>query len=493
MFFKKKIVWITVSLVVLSFFLGIFITRAQQESGGLFENLRLFSQVFSIVKSQYVEEVDTQKLIYGAINGMLSSLNDPHTHFMEPQKYNDLQVETHGEFGGLGIEIGLEPLTKQLIVIAPMEGTPADRAGVKAGDKIVEIDGKSTAGITLQEAVGKLRGPKGTQVTITVKRDGIEEPLYFTIIRDIIQLKAVKAKCMLKDDIGYIRLVTFNQHVGREVEEALRFLEERKMKGLILDLRNNPGGLLEQAVEVANKFISEGLIVSTRGRAQPEIKYFARTGAAHPHFPLIVLVNRGSASASEIVAGAIKDNKRGLILGTKTFGKGSVQTVMNLEDGSGIAITTARYYTPSGVCIQDTGIQPDIEVEEEKKEDPELANMLQILKTNNCFVLFAKEKGDTVSAESFNLDESAMNSLVKILDKKNIDFTKEKLNKYRDFLEKEIKIELANLKGKEEGLRMALSFDPVVCRALDLLKGVQILTQVATPKVKSAISTETCR
>jgi len=478
MFYKKRIFWIISGLVALSFCLGIFVTRAQQSGNSVFESLSLFSQVLHLVQTQYVEEVNPQKLIYGAIKGMLASLDDPHTHFMEPQGYSDLQVETRGEFGGLGIEISIAPVTKQLMVIAPMEGTPADKAGIKAGDRIIEIEGKSTAGINIQDAVQKLRGQKGTPVTITIERDGVEEPIKITIVRDIIQLKAVKSKCLLSGDIGYLRIVTFNQHVGRELDEAMTSLEKNSMKGLIVDLRNNPGGLLEQAVEVSNKFLSEGLIVSTKGRVQPEIKFYARSGSAHKYVPLIILVNKGSASASEIVAGAVKDNKRGLILGTKTFGKGSVQTVINLEDGSGVALTTAKYYTPSGICIHNIGISPDIEAEEEKEpEDPEAFNVIRTLRQNNCITLYAKENTG-VKPEEFRLDDTAMDTFMEIVGRKNADLKRDKLNKYRYLIERDLRIELASQKSKEDGLKMSLSYDPVVRRALDMMKGVQLLTGV---------------
>lgn len=466
-------------LIVLSFYMGIVITRAQQNNKGMFENLRLFSQILSLVKNQYVEEVDTEKLIHGAIKGMLSSLDDPHTHFMEPPEYKNLQVDTQGAFGGLGIEIALEPLTKQLIVVAPIEGTPADKAGIQAGDKIIEIEGESTRDITLQDAVKKLRGPKGTKVTITIKRDEGEKPINVTIVRDIIKLNAVKSRVMLEDKIGYLRIVTFNQNVARELREALSSLEREGMQGLIVDLRNNPGGLLEQAIEVSNEFVSEGVIVSTKGRVHKEVKYFAREEGTYSNFPLVILVNKGSASASEIVAGAIKDNKRGLILGTQTFGKGSVQTVLNLDDGSGLAITTAHYYTPSGICIQDTGIAPDIRVDDLIMEDIEEAKMINIMARNNCFTVFAKRKQKDekeVNAATFKLKDRDRELLLGTLKDKDINsYTEADINKYSSNIEKQIKVALAELKSHEEGLRMSLSFDPMVKRTIDLMKGAKLL------------------
>jgi len=478
---KNKNLWIVALLIAISFFSGIFITRAQQaQDGDLFSSLRLFSEVLSIVKNQYVEEIDTKKLINGSIKGMISVLNDPHTHFMEQTEYKNLQVETKGSFGGLGIEIDLEPITKQLIVVAPMEGTPAERVGIKAGDKIVEIEGKSTTGITLKDAIDKLRGPKDTAVTITVKREGVEKPLKFTIIRDIIKLKAVRSASILKEGIGYMRLTVFNQNAGKEIEDALNQLQKKGMKSLILDLRNNPGGLLDQAIEVSNKFISKGVIVSTKGRTQQEVKYFARPEGARQYFPLIILVNQGSASASEIVTGAVKDNKRGLIMGTKTFGKGSVQSVIQLEDGAGIAITTAKYYTPSGVCIHGTGISPDIEVEDiPMSQDPEELEFLHILNRNNCFIAFA-QKVQKTNPDTFSLNDENMEIFSEILKSKNIDFTRQKLVKYKNSIENMARIEIARLSSDDDALRYSLFLDPVIKKAYDVIKGAELLRSVSS-------------
>lgn len=329
-----------------------------------YERIKVFTEVLSLVQSYYVEEVNSKDLIYGALKGMLEAL-DPHSAFMPPDMYKEMQLETQGAFGGLGIEITVRD--RQLTVVAPIEGTPADRAGIQAGDRILKIDGKPAKDMTLMEAVKKMRGPKGTRVTITIWREDFTEPRDITLIRDIIEVKSVKSKD-LGDGIGYIRIVSFQERTGKDLEKALDILEEKGMKALVLDLRNNPGGLLEQAVEVADKFLEKGrLIVYTQGRTKnQDIRKIAERKDRHPDYPMVVLINGGSASASEIVAGALQDWKKAVILGTQSFGKGSVQTVIPLSDGSGLRLTTARYYTPKGKSIHGMGIIPDIIVEPPK-------------------------------------------------------------------------------------------------------------------------------
>lgn len=336
-----------------------------------YKSLDLIKRVMDIIKSDYVEEnIDEQKLIYGAIEGMIKVLDDPFTRFMEPKTYKEMQVETQGEFGGIGIVITIKG--KMLTVISPIEDTPAYRAGIKPGDTIIKIDGKEVVDISLHDAVNLLRGPEGTKVTVTIMREGEKEPRDYTLVREIIKIPSVKY-WLIKPDIGYIRLTQFIQTSAEDLEKALLALEKANVKSIILDLRNNPGGLLTAAVEVARKFIPKGDIVSIKGR-DGEKNTYSSFFQSHPLLPLVVLINEGSASASEIVAGAIKDNKRGILVGKKTFGKGSVQTVISLNDGSAVALTTALYYTPSGKSIHKLGIEPDIEVdlpklsEEERKE-----------------------------------------------------------------------------------------------------------------------------
>lgn len=330
-----------------------------------YENMRIFTDVLATVQENYAEEVDPKTLIYGAIKGMLQNL-DPHSSFMPPEDYKEMQVETKGSFGGIGIEIGIRD--NILTVVSPIEDTPAFKAGIKAGDKIVKINEKSTKDLSLTEAVKLMRGPKGTKVTIHIMREGFKEPKPFEIIREIIEVKSVKFKT-LEDGIGYIRITQFQERTGSDLENALDKIGSRKenFKGLILDLRNNPGGLLNQAVEVSDKFLTSGMIVYTKGRvAGQEMKFEARGDGTQPNYPMIVIVNSGSASASEIVAGALQDHKRAVVLGIQTFGKGSVQTIIPLSDGSALRLTTSKYYTPSGRSIQAKGIEPDIVVEDAK-------------------------------------------------------------------------------------------------------------------------------
>ncbi|NOX19665.1 MAG: S41 family peptidase [Nitrospirae bacterium] len=324
-----------------------------------YEKLKLFTEVLEIVKKSYVEEVNTKDLIYGAIRGMLRTL-DPHSGFMPPDAYKEMRIDTKGEFGGLGIKIGIR--NGVLTVIAPIEDTPAWRAGIKAGDKIIKVDGESTKDMTLFEAVKKMRGPKGTKVTLTIMREGWKEFKDFTIVRDIIKIKSVKYK-VVDDGIGYVKINQFQEHTADELEKALKALDEKGIDSMILDLRNNPGGLLRSAIDVAEQFLPpDRLVVYIKGRSGDKTEYYTRGKRKHYNWPMIVLVNYGSASASEIVAGALKDWNRAVILGVKTFGKGSVQSVIPLSDGSGLRLTTAKYYTPKGISIQNTGIEPDIEV-----------------------------------------------------------------------------------------------------------------------------------
>ncbi len=334
---------------------------AQEET---YEKLKVFTEVLSIVQSNYVDEVQSKDLLYGAVRGMLETL-DPHSSFLTPEHFREMQVETQGTFGGLGIEITVKD--RQLTVVAPIEGTPADRAGLQAGDRIVEIDGKPTKDLTLQEAVRRLRGPKGSKVTIGVLRDGWTEPKPFEIVREVIQVRSVRSKD-LGDGIGYLRVNSFQERTGKDLEKTVEQLMKDGAKAFILDLRNNPGGLLNQAVYVSDLFLDKGqLIVYTSGRLKnQDLRFTAEHSSNFPKFPMVVLVNGGSASASEIVAGSLQDHKRAVVLGTKTFGKGSVQTVIPLTDGSGLRLTTAKYFTPSGRSIHGSGIEPDIVVEPPK-------------------------------------------------------------------------------------------------------------------------------
>ncbi|MDD5523961.1 MAG: S41 family peptidase [Smithella sp.] len=334
----------------------------------IYKGIKTFNEVLDMVQKNYVDEVESSTLIQGAINGMVKSL-DPHSAFMTPDLYKELEVETQGAFGGIGIEITI--LKDVLTIVSPIEDTPAFVAGLKSGDQILRIDGKSTKDITIMEAVKKLRGPKDTKVTVTIMREKMPAPKDIVLTRAIIQIKSVKVKYF--DDIGYIRIAAFQERTADDLNKALKDIGKKlnPMKGLVLDLRNDPGGLLNQAIEVSDVFLKSGTIVSTRGRTKNmETKATAKDNGNELTCPIVVLVNEGTASAAEIVAGALQDNGRALIMGTQTFGKASVQTVIPLEDGSALKLTTARYYTPKGRSIQAEGIKPDIIVKYMKpKED----------------------------------------------------------------------------------------------------------------------------
>jgi carboxyl-terminal processing protease len=338
------------------------IERVSAEDQTVYENLQIFSDVLDIVKENYVQKVESDELIEGAISGMLRTL-DPHSSYLDPDAYKELQVETKGSFGGIGIEITVRDGV--LTVVSPLEGTPAYELGIQAGDQILRVDGEPTKEMTLMEAVKKMRGPKGTNVVLTIMREEFAKPQDFVVTRDTIAIKSVRSKT-LEPGYGYIRISQFQSSTARDLRKDISELEKenKPLKGLILDLRNNPGGLLDQAVKVSDEFLNEGLIVYTGGRLKSQDMRFEAHMNTRPHsYPVVVLVNEGSASAAEIVAGALQDHKRAVVVGVKTFGKGSVQTVMPLRNGAALRLTTALYYTPSGRSIQAKGIVPDIVVE----------------------------------------------------------------------------------------------------------------------------------
>jgi len=339
-------------------------SAARAAASDTYQQLNLFGDVFERVRADYVEKPDDKKLIESAINGMLSGL-DPHSSYMDPKSFRDMQVQTRGEFGGLGIEVTMENgLVK---VVAPIDDTPAAKAGVQANDIITKLDDEAVQGLTLNQAVDKMRGPVNSKIKLTIVRKGADKPIELTIMRDIIRVKSVRSHAE-GDDVGYIRITQFNEQTTDGLKQAINDLDSKlgadKIKGFVVDLRNNPGGLLDQAISVSDTFLDKGEIVSTRGRNPEETQRFnARPGDMIHGKPLIVLINGGSASASEIVAGALQDHKRATLIGTRSFGKGSVQTIIPLGAGNGaLRLTTARYYTPSGRSIQALGIKPDIEV-----------------------------------------------------------------------------------------------------------------------------------
>lgn len=367
---SKRPLWITMTGSLLSLVVAFFVLGGSQVPAYAEEHyadLQNFSKVLNLIQQFYVEEVDTKRLIYGAIKGMLREL-DPHTNFMPPDLFKDFQSETSGEFGGLGIEISIQ--NGILTIISPIEDTPAWNAGIKPGDKVIAVDGKSTKGLSLVEASQLMRGKRGAKIVLKVIRDNEEEPIDIAIVRGSVKIKSVKFTD-LGEGYVYVKLTSFIENTAKDLEKTLdqQVAKHKSIQGMILDLRRNPGGLLDQAIKVSDLFLKEGTIVSTiaRNKKEKEIASATKKGR-FTDFPLIIIVNEFSASASEIVAGALQDNRRALIVGERTFGKGSVQSVVPLNDGSGLKLTVARYYTPSGVSIQAEGIRPDIDIEE---VDPE--------------------------------------------------------------------------------------------------------------------------
>ena len=361
---RSSTLWLSGAIVVFTtLFLGVVIGKGLEKTGYAsesYQELQIFAEVLTQVKKHYVEDTKTQDLIHGAVRGMLGTL-DPHSSYMTQDMYKEMQVETKGEFGGLGIQIGVKD--HRITVIAPIEDTPAHAAGIEAGDIISKVDDLLTKDLTLMEAVQRMRGPRGTKVNLTVDREGAKEPLVFTIIRDTIKIHSVRSK-VLEERFGYVRITQFQEATPEDLGRELEKLADQKVQALILDLRNNPGGLLSAAVGVSEQFLeADKLVVSIKGRDGRKDEYRARLHSESVQLPMIILVNQGSASASEIVAAAMQDWGKAVIVGKTTFGKGSVQTILPLSDGSGLRLTTAKYYTPRGESIHSVGVKPDIVVE----------------------------------------------------------------------------------------------------------------------------------
>ena len=447
----RMIAGFAVVVAVLVTFISISSQRrcSAEAKGSDYESIELFTDVMAIIKKSYVEEVDTKKLVYGAINGMLTSL-DPHSSFMTPDSYKEMKIDTRGAFGGLGIEISIKDGT--LTVISPIEDTPAFKAGIKSGDQILKIDEKFTKDLNINDAVKRMRGQKGTKVTLTIMREGFDRPKEFTLMRDVIQVKSVRFHLM-DDGYGYVRIAQFQEKTDEDLAKALKTMKEENkgdLKGLVLDMRNDPGGLLDQAVRIADHFVPDGqMIVYTEGREKDsKMQFTARKGGKESGYPIIVVINGGSASASEIVAGALQDHKRAIIMGTQSFGKGSVQTIIPLSDDSGLRLTTARYYTPKGRSIQAKGITPDIIVEQ---------------------IELPKE---TAKKDSMHLREKDLENHFVGEDK-----TGAADGKKSDTKEKEGTPAPASLKPEDN-----LKNDYQVMRALDLLKGWGLIKSMGSDK-----------
>ncbi len=360
--FKVKYIFIIVTIILTN----IFSTAFSQNMDKMYEKIDLFSEVLEKVQDEYVDEIDQTEVMDSAINGVLQSL-DPYSAYMSPKIFEEMETETSGKFGGLGIEVSMEAGVVK--VITPIDDTPAARAGIKAGDYIVRINGEQVQGKTLMQAVNLMRGPIGSSIEITIRRKGLKKAKVFKIIREIIEIQSVVSKS-IDNKIGYLRLRAFNENSSNQLKKEISKLEKNnKLVGYIFDLRNNPGGLLSQAVKITDFFLNDGEIVSTRGRKSRENrKFFAKKGDRIKGKPLIVLINNGSASASEIVAGALQDQKRAVLLGETTFGKGSVQSIIPLRNRGAIRLTISKYYLPSGKSISEVGVSPDIKVEEQEKE-----------------------------------------------------------------------------------------------------------------------------
>jgi carboxyl-terminal processing protease len=475
-----------------------------------YENALLFDQVLRKVREDYVDRVDLEKLMNGAIRGMLETL-DPHSQFLSTKQYDDLMVSTHGSFGGLGIEIDIR--SDWLTVIAPIEGTPAHRVGLRGGDRIVKIEGKSTRGITMTEAVQKLRGPKDTQVTITIQREGEPELLDYTITRDIIKIKSVPFAAMVNDDLGYVRIAAFSDDTGDELRSALRDLESQGMQKLIVDLRRNTGGLLTQAIEVTEQFVKPGqTVVSTRGRRPEQNReYKAGARAKGGDFPLVVLVDHQSASASEIVAGAVQDLDRGLVAGLSTFGKGTVQSVMRLSGGNALKLTTAKYYTPSGRNINKDedptdasaillpegaegdsgqvyytaggrmvygggGIHPDIEIEPD-----EIPNLASGLARKGLVFEYAVQyvAGRDDIGEDFGDDPGLVDDFKSYLADEEFEYTEEEFTEGWDFTLVMIRSEIARkVWGNDTAYTISMERDSQLRKVIEIVGQAETLTEL---------------
>ena len=477
------------------------------------QSLKQFTEVYDIVEQNYAEPVNPDKAIYnGAIPGMLHVL-DPHSNFFDPKSYSLLREDQRGKYYGVGMTVG--PRNNKVIVIAPFAGTPAYRAGIHPGDIIAAVDGKPTDNMTTSDVADLLKGPKGTTVHITVLREGAEKPIEFAVVRDEIPRYSVDLHFLIRPGIGYMHIAQFNETTDKEVQEALdSFSQSGEMKGLILDLRQNPGGLLNEGVGVADKFLHKGqLIVSHHGRSSPERRYTAMHGDGGRDYPLVVLVNRGTASAAEIVAGAIQDHDRGLVVGEITFGKGLVQTVYPLSNDTGLALTTAKYYTPSGRLIQrdysnvslydyyfdrdsvgDTtnkevkltdsgrtvygggGITPDVKV------DPIKSNRFQdTLLQHYAFFNFAKHYIVAHHiTKNFQVDEAVMQEFRKSLDADKVPYTEADLLQNDEWVKSNLKSEIfVDAFGQEEGLKVKAETDPEVLKGLDLLPQARALAENA--------------
>lgn len=473
-FFQKR--GLSTVLITSLLILGIVLVNGRSgdviaNTDDVYRNIEIFTEVLRQVEENYVEPQETKKLIEGAIKGMMQSL-DPHSTYMTKEEHDDLRVETQGSFTGVGMQITVRD--NVLTVIAPIEDTPAFKAGIKAGDKIIKIDEKTTLDMTSTEAVKLIRGEKGSSVKLTISREGVDKPLIFNIVRDVIPLQSVRSY-RLEHEIGYVRITNFQGNTTEELLEALDKLEsEKPVKGLVIDLRDNPGGLLTQAIGVSDVFLDSGVIVSTKGRiSEQDMVESAVKDETDRAYPIVVIVSGGSASASEIVAGALQDNKRALILGTRTFGKGSVQTILPLSDGSGLRLTTARYYTPSGRSIQVSGIEPDIELEYAPLPEEDEEDVYHLLREEDLDNHMANEEIDPQIVPADTDKESPKN---KEQDKGVSD--KKKEDSQEEGIEEEDSKEIEDEKDIDTLYMERLARDNQVRMAIQVLKSWSVIQQI---------------
>jgi carboxyl-terminal processing protease len=519
------IIFLVVLVVVAA---GWFAGRVQAKSDNTFKSFSQFMDIVAKVRDNYVEEVEVDALVEDAIRGMLYAL-DPHSQYLSASDYTSLKIDTHGSYGGLGIVIGVRD--GYLTVVSPMEGTPASRMGIRSLDRVVAIDGETTDGLSLDDAVSKMRGPQGTQVKLSIMREGVDKPLDFMLTREIIEVKSIPYAFVTPDSIGFVRISRFSETTPANLEKALGEIESKRVRGLVIDLRRNPGGLLTEAISVSESFVPKGdLIVSTRGRVPIQNQnYYSSAVRVHDGYPIVVLVDGGSASASEIVAGAMQDLDLGVLVGERTFGKGSVQSVFPLRDGAALKLTTAKYFTPSGRCIH---LEPkrkpirsagDIKIGKEAEEKrPEfktamgrtvyggggitpdvvvtlaqLSAISEKIERNLMFYKFAGEyleKHKGLKADSFKVTPVLVGEFKKYLKEKSFEYEEKDFEADRAYIERAIAREIVNaLAGEEAAFKIYVQGDPQVQKGFELLRKAhsrQELFKVAeampSPKEKSA-------
>jgi carboxyl-terminal processing protease len=463
-------------IVLVLFFLGSisFGDQSKKDNSDIYDKLQQVMETLEYINKSYVDQdkLKGDKLMYGAINGMISAL-DPHSHFMTPDDFKDLQSQTQGTYSGIGVEITIK--NDILTIVAPFEKSPAWKKGIKAGDRILKVNGVLTKNMSMSDAIKKIKGPKGTTVKLTILHEGAEKTEDIDVERDDIKIQSVNS-FIIGEKIGYIRLRQFIESSGKDIEKALLYFEKEKIKGLILDLRNDPGGLLNVSIDIANKFLPENkMIVSTKSRY--EEKKYPSTGG-NPYvvsLPMIVLINKGSASASEIVAGAMQDNKRALVIGSKSFGKASVQSIFPLTDGSGLRLTTAYYYTPSGKKIHEIGIIPDISIEEKEPSDA-----VWKMRYYEHFDNYAKKmkKEDPELNLNTAVDDKMIEDMIKDVRAKSFQITDAEVEKNRGFLKTFLKVEIVKVyKNEEEAEKTAAEEDEIVKRSLDFIKSIDVLNR----------------